>query len=79
MLAGLNLGHFGAKLHASDDAGQTWHEVVAPAFPPQPEGQKGRVEAEPGLFAGALGRCDLGRYRARRPLREPRPGARPGP
>ncbi len=41
MLAGLNLGHFGAKLHASDDAGQTWHEVVAPAFPPQPEGAEG--------------------------------------
>jgi hypothetical protein len=41
MLAGLNLGHFGAKLHASDDAGQTWHEVAAPSFPPQPEGAGG--------------------------------------
>jgi hypothetical protein len=41
MLAGLNLGHFGAKLHASDDAGQTWREVAAPTFPPQPEGAEG--------------------------------------
>lgn len=41
MLAGLNLGHFGAKLHASDDAGHTWREVAAPAFPPQPDGAEG--------------------------------------
>lgn len=41
MLAALNLGHFGAKLHASDDAGQSWHEVAAPAFPPQPPGAEG--------------------------------------
>lgn len=36
MLAALNLGHFGVKLHASDDAGAHWHEVGAPALPPQP-------------------------------------------
>ncbi len=36
MLAALNLGHFGVKLHASDDAGTRWHEVAAPAYPPQP-------------------------------------------
>lgn len=41
MLAALNLGHFGCKLHASDDAGKTWHEVAAPTFPPQPEGAEG--------------------------------------
>ncbi|MCE4553208.1 WD40/YVTN/BNR-like repeat-containing protein [Roseateles cellulosilyticus] len=41
MLAALNLGHFGAKVHASDDAGQTWHEVAAPTFPPQPDGAEG--------------------------------------
>jgi hypothetical protein len=37
MLAALNLGHFGVKVHASDDAGATWHEVATPAYPPQPE------------------------------------------
>jgi photosystem II stability/assembly factor-like uncharacterized protein len=41
MLAGLSLGHFGAKLHASDDAGKSWHEVTAPAFPPQPDPLEG--------------------------------------
>jgi len=41
MLAALNLGHFGVKLHASDDAGAHWHEVTTPAYPPQPEGAAG--------------------------------------
>lgn len=41
MLAALNLGHFGVKLQASDDAGAHWHEVDAPAYPPQPEGAPG--------------------------------------
>ncbi|PZP35152.1 MAG: sialidase [Roseateles depolymerans] len=41
MLAALNLGHFGAKLHASDDAGASWRELPAPTFPPQPEGAEG--------------------------------------
>lgn len=41
MLAALNLGHFGVKLHASADAGATWAETTTPAFPPQPEGAAG--------------------------------------
>lgn len=36
MLAALNLGHFGVKLHRSDDAGAHWTEVAAPAYPEQP-------------------------------------------
>src|SRR5260221_126970 len=39
MLAALNLGHFGVKVHASDDAGASWRELPAPAYPPQPEGE----------------------------------------
>src|SRR5262249_57695128 len=31
--AALKHGHFGAKLHRSDDAGATWCELAAPAFP----------------------------------------------
>jgi len=31
--AALNLGHFGAKLHRSDDDGATWTEVAVPVFP----------------------------------------------
>ena len=41
MLAALNLGHFGVKLHASDDAGVSWQELAAPSYPPQPEGSIG--------------------------------------
>lgn len=41
MFAALNLGHFGPKLHASDDAGATWREVATPTYPPQPEGATG--------------------------------------
>jgi hypothetical protein len=41
MLAALNLGHFGVKVHASKDRGQTWTEVATPAYPPQPEGAEG--------------------------------------
>jgi hypothetical protein len=33
LYAALNLGHFGVKLHRSDDRGATWTEVTAPAFP----------------------------------------------
>ncbi len=33
MLAALNLGHFGVKVHASDDAGATWQEVATPVYP----------------------------------------------
>ena len=33
LYAALNLGHFGRKLHRSDDRGETWTEISAPAFP----------------------------------------------
>jgi hypothetical protein len=41
MLAALNLGHFGVKVHASDDEGASWQEVATPAYPPQPEAAEG--------------------------------------
>ena len=41
MLAALNLGHFGVKVHASDDAGASWREVAAPQYPLQPPDAKG--------------------------------------
>jgi hypothetical protein len=37
--AALDHGHFGVKLHRSDDRGVTWTEIATPAYPPQPEGQ----------------------------------------
>ena len=40
MLAALNLGHFGAKLHRLGRAGANWHGVTT-RLPPQPEGAAG--------------------------------------
>ena len=65
MLAALNLGHFGVKVHASYDAGATWEEVATPAYPAQPEGAPGApwklvqiwslaADAKGGLWAGTL-------------------------
>jgi hypothetical protein len=31
--AALNHGHFGVKLHRSDDGGKSWQEITTPAFP----------------------------------------------
>lgn len=60
----LKHGHFGSKLHRSDDGGKSWTELAAPAFPAGAEGspalfQVWTLEAggadEPGtLWAGAL-------------------------
>lgn len=33
LYAALNLGHFGVKLHRSEDGGASWTELPAPAFP----------------------------------------------
>ena len=43
MFAALKLGHFGPKLHRSDDDGRTWREIAAPAFAADTPG-------EPSLF-----------------------------
>jgi hypothetical protein len=43
MLAALNLGHFGVKLHRSDDAGRTWQETTCPAYPEQPADAQAHV------------------------------------
>lgn len=37
ILAALDLGHFGVKLRRSTDAGASWEECAAPAYPPKPE------------------------------------------
>lgn len=34
----LDHGHFGVKLHRSDNKGETWTEIATPAYPPKPEG-----------------------------------------
>lgn len=66
--AALDLGHFGVKLHRSTDGGTSWHEILVPAYPEQPEGAEGPAwslsmiwslecggEDQPGLlWAGTL-------------------------
>ena len=41
LYAALNLGHFGVKLHRSEDRGASWNEVVVPAFPSEADGADG--------------------------------------
>lgn len=36
--AALGTGHYGAKLHRSDDGGATFAEIATPSYPPRPEG-----------------------------------------
>jgi hypothetical protein len=43
LYAALNLGHFGVKLHRSDDGGKSWEEVAAPEYPPQPEASQDKT------------------------------------
>ncbi len=42
--AALDHGHFGVKLHRSDDRGETWTEIAAPTYPPKPEGSDDPVK-----------------------------------
>ena len=48
LYAALNLGHFGVKLHRSDDRGQTWRELAAPAYPAVPKGNGADGEEDGG-------------------------------
>jgi hypothetical protein len=41
LYAALNLGHFGVKLHRSQDGGSHWEEIAVPAYPPHPEDAPG--------------------------------------
>lgn len=41
LYASLDLGHFGGKLHRSDDFGETWQEMAAPAYPKAEDGAQG--------------------------------------
>jgi hypothetical protein len=45
LYAALNHGHFGTKLHRSDDGGATWAEVGVPTYPAPPEGAPPEVDA----------------------------------
>ena len=70
--AGLDLGHFGAKLWRRDPAG-AWQELAPPAFPPKAARCRRRspslvTRQDLGDRAGRCHRAPLGRYDARRAL-----------
>ncbi|MEZ6064624.1 MAG: exo-alpha-sialidase [Planctomycetaceae bacterium] len=46
LYAGLALGHFGYKLHRSDDRGRTWNEVAVPVYPEGAEYGAGPMVAD---------------------------------
>ena len=48
--ASLEHGHFGTKLHRSDDGGENWVEITCPEYPEQPEGW----EEAPNSFTGKV-------------------------
>src|SRR5438067_6382041 len=51
LYAALKHGHFGPKLHRSDDGGRTWAEIATPAFPPDTPGAPSLIQMftiEPG-------------------------------
>jgi hypothetical protein len=39
LYAAIGHGHFGSKLHRSEDGGRNFVEIAAPAYPPKPEGE----------------------------------------
>jgi photosystem II stability/assembly factor-like uncharacterized protein len=49
LLAALDHGHFGVKMHRSRDAGASWHEIAAPKYPEKPAGYvpKAPLEGRP--------------------------------
>ncbi len=46
LYAALNLGHFGVKLHRSDDDGASWKELPAPAFAKSADGDENAPSVE---------------------------------
>ncbi len=46
LIAALNHGHFGNKLHRSRDGGATWTEIAAPKYPEKPEGYTPKTPVE---------------------------------
>ena len=44
LYAALNLGHFGVKVHRSEDRGSTWEECAAPAFAGRSAEEDGKIE-----------------------------------
>lgn len=54
----LNLGHFGAKLHRSDDDGASWTEITMPAFPKTNDEEKEKGKSVEQIFCLEKGHAE---------------------
>ncbi|WP_137936276.1 sialidase family protein [Chitinivorax sp. B] len=58
-LVALRHGHFGPKLHCSDDQGASWQELVAPAFPPESVSEGNEPPAVDTIWSLAAAGADM--------------------
>src|SRR6266516_1628230 len=49
LIATLNHGHFGIKMHRSGDGGESWKEIATPKYPPMLEGYVPKVNPVSGM------------------------------
>ena len=54
LIAALNHGHFGVKMHRSHDGGASWNEIATPKYPEKPADCVPNVPVEVGVVAGKL-------------------------
>src|SRR5258708_15665055 len=45
-IAALNHGHFGVKMHRSQDSGATWSEIATPKYPQKPDDYVPKIPVE---------------------------------
>lgn len=55
VFAALDHGHFGVKLHRSNDAGESWEEIEAPVYPPKKEGEEDWTDMHGRIIPHSLG------------------------
>ena len=75
LLAALEHGHFGAKVHRSADLGHTWEELASPAYPekgsPNTPASLGRIPPSTNTSATSWGVRRIGAVRTARPVSFP--------
>jgi hypothetical protein len=54
LIAALNHGHFGVKMHRSRDGGARWNEIAAPKYPDKSGDYVPKVPVEGKIVAGKL-------------------------
>ena len=65
LLAALNHGHFGSKVHRSRDGGATWQEIAAPKYPEKPADYVPKDDARRRHAGGLVAQAHLGAFARR--------------